>query len=432
MATYRDSDSSPKEQFVYHNAGLDGRGASSYIDTVILRDKDANTAWSAASDGVLEERTYYCHNWRGDVSVLITDTGAMVEWVRYSSYGVPFGLPKGDTDSDGDLDSTDNLQISVWDLISHYDVRGDLDLDGDVDSTDHTNASGKVGTVTTSFQIAITTRDQIWTTLGQTGNWDLVKLDLNGDGVFTGADEYNDDRTHNDVNELTFRDTDDNGTNDFTLTSDKLGNLTDDGEHWKYTYDPFGRLRKIDKRPFSPNPLVVEYTYNGLGHRIGWHYDVDADGTVEDTSDDPWFRFVYDERWRIVATYRASDSSPKEQFVHHNAGAGGFGGSSYIDTVVLRDKDANPDGIGTWSAASDRTLEERIYYCHNWRGDVVALIDDTADQVEQVRYSSYGVPFGLPRAKWSACGRSVPDWVGRALTQSGWSRPARTHRFARG
>lgn len=30
----------------------------------------------------------------------------MVEWLKYSSYGVPFGLPKGDTDSDGDLGST--------------------------------------------------------------------------------------------------------------------------------------------------------------------------------------------------------------------------------------------------------------------------------------------------------------------------------------
>ena len=55
---------------------------SSYTDILILRDKDANTAWSAASDGTLEERIYYCHNWRGDVSVLITDTGEMPEAVN--------------------------------------------------------------------------------------------------------------------------------------------------------------------------------------------------------------------------------------------------------------------------------------------------------------------------------------------------------------
>ncbi|MCH8342427.1 MAG: RHS repeat-associated core domain-containing protein [Planctomycetes bacterium] len=294
-------------------------------------------------------------------------------------------------------------------------VHAGFDVDYTIDNLNRLTQAEEGTWNSGTSQIDSTTRDQIWTTLNQTGNWDLVKLDLNGDGVFTGADEYNDDRTHNDVNELTARDTDDDGTDDFTLTSDKLGNLTDDGEHWKYTYDAFGRLRKIDKIVSGLNPLVAEYTYNGLGHRIGWHYDVDANGTVK--GDDPWYRFVYDERWRIVATFRASDSSPKEQFVYHNAGLDGFGGSSYIDTVVLRDKDANT----AWSTASDGTLEERIYYCHNWRGDVVALIDDTADQVEQVRYSSYGVPFGLPKGDTDGDGdldttdvNQIRTWVNSA------------------
>lgn len=57
------------------------------------RDKDASTAWSAASDCTLEERIYYCHNWGSDVPVPITDTGSMVEWVKYSAYDVPFGRP---------------------------------------------------------------------------------------------------------------------------------------------------------------------------------------------------------------------------------------------------------------------------------------------------------------------------------------------------
>ena len=46
-----------------------------------------------------------------------------------------------------------------------------------------------------------------------------------------------------------------------------------------------------------------------------------------------------------------------------HSGLGGYGGSSVIDGVILLDKDANPDGIGTWSAARDGTLEERVYYC---------------------------------------------------------------------
>jgi RHS repeat-associated protein len=60
----------------------------------------------------------------------------MLEWDKYSAYGVPFGLPGGDTDSDGDCDATDVTQVQTWIDASAYDVRGDVDLDGDVDATD--------------------------------------------------------------------------------------------------------------------------------------------------------------------------------------------------------------------------------------------------------------------------------------------------------
>ncbi len=231
-------------------------------------------------------------------------------------------------------------------------------------------------------------RETLWT-LTQTGNWDPHKLDLNNDNDYIDTGEFNDDRTHNDANELTGRDTDDNGTDDYTLVYDAVGNLTDDGENYEYEYDPFGRLRKVTKT--SDQALVAEYTYNGLGHRITWHYDTDTDNDVD--VNDSTYRFIYDDRWRIVATYRDSDSSPKEQFVYHNAGADGRGGSSYIDNVVLRDKDANT----AWTAESDGTLEQRIYYCHNWRGDISVLIEDDGDMVEWIKYSAYGKPFGLPK-----------------------------------
>ncbi|NOG55314.1 MAG: hypothetical protein HND57_13480 [Planctomycetes bacterium] len=76
--------------------------------------------------------------WRADVSAIVTSGGYMVEWIKYSPYGIPFGLPGGDTDSDGDCDATDIAQIQSWIDASSYDVRGDLDLDGgsSVDSTD--------------------------------------------------------------------------------------------------------------------------------------------------------------------------------------------------------------------------------------------------------------------------------------------------------
>ena len=98
VATYRDDDTSPKEQFVYHNAGLGGYGGSSAIDGVINRDFDKNSGWASAADGTLEDRIYYCQNWRGDVVEIMDDSDNLIEHVSHTSSGVPIGLPADDTE----------------------------------------------------------------------------------------------------------------------------------------------------------------------------------------------------------------------------------------------------------------------------------------------------------------------------------------------
>jgi len=89
----------------------------------------------------------------------------------------------------------------------------------DVDYTnDHLNRLTKAEEGTWGgSSITTRSRQQIWT-LDQVGNWDVGQLDLNGDGDFIDASEYDDHRTHDKANELTARDTDNNGTNDYTLT----------------------------------------------------------------------------------------------------------------------------------------------------------------------------------------------------------------------
>ena len=235
------------------------------------------------------------------------------------------------------------------------------------------------------------TRNQIWG-LNQTGNWNTNLVDLDGDNNGTDADELNETRTHNAVNELDARDIDSDTSDDFTLAYDEVGNMIDDGEDYEHVWDVFGRLRAVYVRNTSPakTDLVSEYRYNGLGYLVSRHQDTDTDGDVDGS--DVTFETVFDERWRAVATYRAGDSDPKELFLHHAAGASGFGGSSYIDHVVLRDR----DDTNGWAGAADGTLEERIYYCQNWRADVVALIDSAGGMLEWVKYSAYGVPFGMP------------------------------------
>jgi RHS repeat-associated protein len=230
------------------------------------------------------------------------------------------------------------------------------------------------------------TRDERWA-LSYTGNWDTFKRDLNGDGVLTGTNELDEVRTHNKVNELIGRDLD-GGGNDFEPVYDAVGNLIDDEETYKYVYDAFGRLRKVFDQS---DALVAEHRYNGLGYRIGWHYDANTDLEVDGA--DPWFYFCYDDSWRQVATFRGTDATPKEVFVHHNAGLSGFGGSSYIDAVILRDRDASTNW---WEDATDGLREERIYYVQNWRADVSALLTDTGSLIQWVKYSAYGVPFMIP------------------------------------
>jgi hypothetical protein len=51
-----------EERFVPHQAGLDGAGGSSYLGGVICRERDANSARTAAGDATLEERVYCCQN----------------------------------------------------------------------------------------------------------------------------------------------------------------------------------------------------------------------------------------------------------------------------------------------------------------------------------------------------------------------------------
>jgi len=55
--------------------------------------------------------------------------------VRYSSYGVPFGMPQGDVNGDGTVDGADLGQILAdWGTGT---VACDVNLDGTVDGADH-------------------------------------------------------------------------------------------------------------------------------------------------------------------------------------------------------------------------------------------------------------------------------------------------------
>ncbi len=92
--------------------------------------------------------------------------------------------------------------------------------------------------------------------------------------------------------------------------------------------------------------------------RISVHEDIDLDGDVDASGGDDIYHFAFNERWQNIVIFHedAAAGDPKKQFVHHNAGFDGNGGSSYIDNVILRDMDANTAWTATpmasWSKGS--------------------------------------------------------------------------------
>ena len=88
------------------------------------------------------------------------------------------------------------------------------------------------------------------------------------------------------------------------------------------------------------------------------------------------------------------DASPKKIQIHHRAGPSRYGGSSYIDSMLLREKDTrdSSDAIQPPYAAADSTRDQTLYYVQNWRADVVALLNTDGRAMEHVRYTPYGKP----------------------------------------
>ena len=131
------------EEAMHHQAGLDGYGGSSDVDSVIMRRTFLTTGTPQTED----ERWYVLQNWRQDVAVIIDEAAVQRERAFFSPYGRVFGMPSGDTNFDGTLDSADTNLISAWGALSYpYRAYADVDLDGDVDASDATAAvAGTLG-----------------------------------------------------------------------------------------------------------------------------------------------------------------------------------------------------------------------------------------------------------------------------------------------
>ena len=174
--------------------------------------------------------------------------------------------------------------------------------------------------------------------------------------------------------------------------------MTDNGKGQQFVYDAWGRLRQVKQLVSGTYHLKSAYRYNGLGYKISLGTDMDNDGSIDSASETSYF--VYDDRWRLAGVYRLSGGSMSlfERWVHHQAGLKGLGGSSYIDSLVLRDRDVVTTG-GTASSTSDGdtdSLEERVYVLQNWRADVMATAGRAGVLIEWMQYTPYGMATSNP------------------------------------
>ena len=71
-----------------------------------------------------------------------------------------------------------------------------------------------------------------------------------------------------------------------------------------------------------------------------------------------------------------------EVFTYGQAGMDGYGGSSYIDDIVCRERDITTNG----------SFDDRYYYLQNWRNDVVAIMNYDGAIKERMFYDAYGRP----------------------------------------
>ena len=149
---------------------------------------------------------------------------------------------------------------------------------------------------------------------------------------------------------------------------------------YQYTYDAWDRLVRVTLTAAGGSGEVAAYRYNGLGHRIARAWDDNKDSVVD--SSDTWHHLQTNERWQEVAVWKAGDTDVMEVFTYGQAGMDGYGGSSYIDDIICRERDITTNG----------SFDDRYYYLQNWRHDVVAIMTYDGAVKERVMYDAYGRP----------------------------------------
>ena len=193
--------------------------------------------------------------------------------------------------------------------------------------------------------------------LDQLGNWPNFTQDNDGNGT----NDLNQNRTHNDANEVTQIDA--SATH---IAHDAAGNMTTVPKptnwsgHNDVTWDAWNRLVKVADGANT----VAEYQYDGDNRRIV--KKLYSGGSLSQT------RHIYLSVQNQVLEERIdSSTSTDRQFTW---------GSRYIDDLVLRSRDTDTNG----------SLDETVYAMQDANWNITALADTSGAVVERFVCFSYG------------------------------------------
>ena len=168
------------------------------------------------------------------------------------------------------------------------------------------------------------------------------------------------------------------------LTSDAIGNLTNDGD-WTYTWQHGRQLeqmllpRTIDRNQEE----TVSFTYDAQGRRIGKHHEsallvIRPDGDyIATTTKDYSYHYLSDSLTQMTIST--------------------LGGNETLYFTY--------DAIGPMSVNYDGT---EYYYLRNAQGDVTGLVDADGTQVVTYTYDAWGNPLSVTGSKSHTIGEDNP------------------------
>jgi len=204
--------------------------------------------------------------------------------------------------------------------------------------------------------ISTLTLGQDWD-LDQLGNWPNFTEDTDGNGT----NDLNQNRTHNDANEITQID-----AATTHVSHDAAGNMTKTPKptswsaHHDLTWDAWNRLVKV----VDGASTVAEYQYDGSNRRIV--KKLYSGGSLSQT------RHIYLSSQNQVLEERVDPStSADRQFTW---------GSRYIDELILRTRDTDANG----------SLDESLFALQDANWNVTALTDTVGTVIERFVYNPYG------------------------------------------